>query len=145
MVFRRMFPFLVSLVLVSSAQATSFSALNAFLADRFWGHGGTARVICAHERLGGRGQVRFLWVVCGQYVQRGGSAEQIAGESGPKRLTLDARGRPLRVEGPRDGSLYSSDLHRLFPLTVRWRFSPMLTRRVLDRAQREAVRSFSGR
>jgi hypothetical protein len=70
-------------------------------------------VLCEWELLGRSGQEIFVWAFC----QASGSIP--TGMSAPAVIHLGSDGTVQNVEVPGDGSLYASDVRRLFPPYVR--------------------------
>jgi hypothetical protein len=79
------------------------------------------KVISAFEILGSNkdnGEI-FLWALLTEYYMDGNNLEMGTGRSGPIVLNVELIDDHIKIKGyvqPRDGSYYSKDIEKMFPL-----------------------------
>jgi hypothetical protein len=75
----------------------------------------------AYEKLGesrAPGRELYLYAHVAEYAFEDGQLKSGTAVQAPVRVTLDARGNPVGVRMPRDGSLFAEDVQDLFPPAV---------------------------
>ncbi len=87
------------------------------------GFGG--KVFCAHKVLdvevSGEMVNEYVWALCQEYLPRNGKVQQGTGTGMPVALLIKRQGSTYQVvshRNPGEGSLYASDVERIFPKKI---------------------------